>query len=149
MFIKKQSSGNFIVSIILIAILFVSCNKNEDPNQGLIPNVYVSFYLYPNTIDFIPIATWKYIENEGHRGIIIYRINDFTFNAYERTCPYDPQKDCARVEADLNSNIFIDSCCMSKFNIIDGSPIDGPSTLPLKQYFTEFTQGTLHIYNSQ
>ena len=148
MFIKKQLSKLLIVITIAIVIFFAACNKNEDTNQSLIPNVYVNFYLYPNTIDHIPIASWKYIENEGYRGIIIYRINDFTFNAYERTCPYDPQEDCARVEANPGSSIFIDSCCMSMFNIIDGSPVSGPATLPLKQYFTEYVEGVLHVYNN-
>ncbi len=137
-----------LVVLGLIAIIF-ACNKNDDPNnpQGYIPNVPVNFYISPNTIDYIPAGSWKYYDNEGYRGIVVYRVDQYNFMAYERTCPYDPNKDCAQVEVDPASFTLIDSCCMSRFNIIDGMPVSGPSTYPLKQYFTEFDGNLLHIFN--
>ena len=148
MYLKKQLSVIIIIFITLIVVSLFGCNKDKEQQEGDIPYVFVNFYLEPNTIDFIPANGWKYIDNEGYRGIVIYRINENTFNAYERTCPYDPQNDSARVEVDASGIILVDSCCMSKYNILDGFPIEGPSTLPLKQYFTEFDGNTLHVYNT-
>jgi len=72
----------------------------------------------------------------------------YTFAAYERTCPFDPQEECAQVDVDNSGIIMIDSCCMSQYNILDGSPLGGPATIPLKQYATEFAGGTLHVFNA-
>jgi hypothetical protein len=145
---------NRILSFLLITSIIVmigACNKKDDPNNpnGYIPNVPVNFYINPNTIDYIPAGSWRNYDNEGHRGVIIYRIDQFNFMAYERTCPYDPDKPCAQVEVDPSSFTLIDSCCMSRYNIIDGMPVSGPSSIPLKQYFTEFDGNLLHIYNSK
>ncbi|HPE56961.1 MAG TPA: hypothetical protein PK904_11210 [Bacteroidales bacterium] len=141
----------YFTAILLLTIIVVMTNacKDDNPNNSnaYIPNVPVNFYISPNTIDFIPAGGWKYYDNEGYRGIIVYRIDQYNFMAYERTCPYDPQKDCAQVEVDQSTYTLIDSCCMSRFNIIDGSPVSGPSTYPLKYYFTEFDGNLLHIYN--
>jgi Rieske Fe-S protein len=41
----------------------------------------------------------------------------------------------------------IDSCCNSRFSIIDGSVINGPATRPLYQYRTLFDGNALRIYN--
>jgi Rieske Fe-S protein len=62
-------------------------------------------------------------------------------------CPYDPENECARVEVDPTTYTLIDSCCMSRFNLIDGMPVDGPSTRPLLQYLTEFDGNYLQVYN--
>lgn len=134
---------------VLLALLLMACSKNEvDPSQGIIPEVYVNFEIEPNGINFIMAGGWKSFDGEGYRGIIIYRVDQFTFNAYERACPYDPEKECAQVEIDASGLLLIDSCCMSKYNILDGSPIDGPTQYPLKQYFTEYNGNRLHIYSN-
>lgn len=138
--------------ILLIAMMLLflgSCGKdNKDIYSGLIPDVPVNFYIQPNTIDFLPAGSWKYYDNEGYRGIILYRLDQYNFMAYERTCPYDPQKECAIVEVDPASYTLVDSCCMSRFLILDGMPFSGPSSLPLKQYFTEFNGEYLHVFNN-
>lgn len=143
---KNKISGALIIFVIL---LFPMGCKDKNDNPGTeIPNVYVNFYLQPDGIDFIPAQGWKYIDQEGYRGIIIYRLDQFTFNAYERTCPFDAQKDCARVEVTPSGILMVDSCCMSYYNILDGMPAGGPTSLPLKVYFTEFDGITLHVYNT-
>ena len=144
--IENIISRGFIA--ILGLMLLASCGKNEeDPNQGLIPNVPVNFFIQPNTIDYLPAGTWKEYASEGYRGVLIYRVDLQTFLAYEMTCPYDPEKECARVEADPTTYTLIDSCCMSRYNLIDGMPVEGPATRPLLQYLTEFDGNYLQVYN--
>ena len=147
-----MSAGKYKIGcLVFVALSFFglwSCNKDKNDNYKDIPNVYVNFYLQPDGIDFIPPNGWKTYDHEGHRGVFIYRIDQFTFNAYEMTCPYDADKESAKVQVDASGILLIDSCCMSTYNILDGMPAGGPSTLPLKQYFTEYAGGTLHVYNT-
>ena len=143
----RKHFSSFVIMTAIFALMYACKDDNNQNNNALIPNVAVNFYISPNTIDFIPAGGWKYYDNEGYRGILVYRIDQYNFMAYERTCPYDPQKDCAQVEVDPSSFTLIDSCCMSRFNIIDGSPVSGPSNYPLKYYFTEFDGNLLHIFN--
>jgi len=147
MFIKKKSVHFFLVIILPVFVIW-ACNDKNDNTGNEIPNVYVNFYLSPDGIDFIPTGSWKYYSDEGYRGIIIYRIDQFNFNAYERTCPYDAQKDCAQVEVDNSGVLMVDSCCMSYYSILDGMPAGGPSTTPLKIYSSEYDGSTLHVYNA-
>jgi len=138
----------YLVFIALIFLAVWSCSKDENNNYVDIPNVYVNFYLQPDGIDFLPPNSWKIYEYEGYRGVLIYRIDQFTFNAYEMTCPYDAAKECARVQVDASGILLIDSCCMSTYNILDGMPAGGPSTLALKQYLTEYNGIQLHVFNN-
>ncbi|MCD4736819.1 MAG: hypothetical protein K8R53_12305 [Bacteroidales bacterium] len=131
--------------ITLFIVLLSGCKKEDD--AGDIPGVYVNFVIYPNSIDYITAGGYKYINHQGYRGIIVYRIDLYNFMAYDRTCTYDPEKECAIVEVELSGITAVDSCCMSKFNLIDGSPFDGPATIPLKQYKTNFDGNQLVIYN--
>ena len=133
--------------LLLFAFSILSSSDKNEKQQGLIPNVYVSFELYPNSINPIPVSTWIYVNDEGYKGIIVYRYDQNTFLAYERCCPYDPEKNCAIVEADESSITAVDSCCMSRFLLTDGSPYSGPATLPLKQYQTYYDGMVLRVYN--
>lgn len=130
----------------LLALLIWGCGKEKD-DYSRIPDVYVNFILYPNTIDFIAVGGFKYVNGQGHRGVIVYRIDAYTFMAYERTCTYDPEKESARVEVEASSVTAIDSTCMSRFSMIDGSVFIGPATRPLKQYKTTFDGNALVVHN--
>lgn len=143
---KKHHLISLFFLPLIIFFIIPSCNKDEK-QQGIIPNVYVNFELYPNSINPIPVSTWIYVNDQGYRGIIVYRYDQNTFLAYERTCPYDPEKSCAVVEADESSITAVDSCCMSRFLLTDGSPFAGPATLPLKQYQTIYDGNILRVYN--
>lgn len=134
--------------MVLSLIFFAECKDKNDEYNNLIPNVPVDFYIQPDGIDFIPAGNWKIFEYEGYRGILIYRTDQTTFHAYERTCPYDPQNDSAIVEVDHSGILLVDSVCMSLFNILDGSPAGGPASLPLKQYYADFDGIQLHVYNT-
>lgn len=129
---------------ILLFLTFSSCNKDE--NQEVIPYVYVNFAMYPNTIDFIPDGQWAYVSG-GYKGIIIYRPQNDEFLAFERACPYDPLVEGARVEVESSGIIAVDSVCGSRFLLTDGSPIEGPAGISLKQYRTSYDGHILQVYN--
>lgn len=132
----------------LLLLIFVfqgqSCKKDDGSD---IPNVYVNFTLLPNSIDFIETGGWIYINDQGYRGIIIYRPQSDIFYAYERTCTHDAEKKTAQVELEESGITVVDSTCMSRFILLDGTPFDGPATIPLKQYRTAYDGNILQVFN--
>ena len=122
-----------------------SC-KDEDE---YIPLVRVDLIIYTNDPSFNEISvpgTWTYV-NGGSRGIIIYRVSNSEFKAYDRHCTYDSRNSCALVSVDATNITATDNCCDSEFLLVDGSVIKNPASLPLKQYQTSFDGAVLRIYN--
>jgi nitrite reductase/ring-hydroxylating ferredoxin subunit len=111
----------------------------------------VDIYIKPNSTEYLelnPVGGWVYLTAQyPSRGILVYRISMDEFMAYERTCPHDPDKDCARIQVESSGTTAVDSCCMSRYIMHDGSPFQGPSKRPLKQYRTNYDGITLHIFN--
>ncbi len=134
-----------LLSSLLITFLF-SCKK--DKNNG-VPAIEVDLYIYtsdPSFINLNPVGGWCYITG-GVRGILVYRKSISEFMAYDRNCTYNSSDVCATVFVDASNIIATDTCCNSKFSIVDGSVIQTPAGLPLKSYSTTFDGTALHIYN--
>ena len=132
--------------IIIISILLLGCTKTQDQN---IPLVRVDTTIYTNNPSFNVISvpgTWAYI-NGGSRGIVIYRVSNEEFRAYDRHCTYDSGNSCALISVDGTNIIGVDDCCGSTFILTDGSVTQGPASLPLKQYQTSFDGAVLRIFN--
>jgi nitrite reductase/ring-hydroxylating ferredoxin subunit len=132
--------------IIAIVITIVSCKKEN--NNG-VPITPVDIYLYTSNPSFFNINVpggWVYITG-GVRGILVYRKSSTDFMAYDRNCTYQSSQPCATVVVDATNIFATDTCCHSKFSILDGSVTHGPAGLPLKQYNTTFDGNVLHIYN--
>lgn len=136
------------IFFLLLLISNVAC-KDENPNDpsNYIPEVNVNFYIYPNTIDFIEVGGFREYEDQGYRGVIVYRFDQTTFIAYEKTCPYDSKEETAMVQVHIPTFSLIDSTCMSSYNLVDGMPNGGPSSIALLQYGTYYDGNQLHIYN--
>lgn len=133
----------FLAVIILLLMIAPACKRE---NQSLIPYTYVNFQLYPNTMDYIPVGGYIYMA-EGVKGIVIFRLLPDEFRVYERCCPYDPEKTGARITVDASNITCIDSVCMSKFVLTDGSPYGGPSPYSLMQYRWDYNGEVLSVYN--
>jgi len=72
--------------------------------------------------------------SEGVRGIILYRVNGSTYNAFEVNCSYQPYEACANVRVHSSGVFLKDDCCGSTFSPEDGIPTGGPARLPLRRY---------------
>ncbi|MFH1118822.1 MAG: hypothetical protein V1775_03295 [Bacteroidota bacterium] len=127
----------------LITICY-SCDEDEDGTS--IPYVYVNFTIYPNTLDFIPDGGWVY-SSGGYRGIIIYRPTHEEFMTFERACPFDPLKDSALIEVESSGIIARCPSCGSRFLLTDGSPVEGPAKVGLKQYRARYDGYSLFVSN--
>lgn len=142
------------ILVVVLVLLGGSCGK-EKPCQDL-PDLYVDVFIQPNTLDFIADGGWAYVTaNSPSRGIIVYRPFHDEFIAFERICPYDPYgccnqgdaNQCTRLYVEENGITVIDSCCMSRYLMTDGTPFEGPSTCLLYQYQTLYDGTYLRIFN--
>ncbi|MBA3972049.1 MAG: hypothetical protein H0X46_07875 [Bacteroidetes bacterium] len=142
----KTSSFYPFIYICLLCLCFSNCRKDEDNG---IPIIAVDIYIYtsdPAFINLNAVGGWVYI-NGGARGILVYRKSTSEFMAYDRNCTYRSNNVCATVFVDASNIIAEDTCCNSKFSMVDGSVIQTPATFPLKSYSTTFDGSALHIYN--
>ena len=145
--IEKMKKRILKISILFIAVTCLFFCKKD--NDNAVPNVAVDIYLYtsnPSFTNLNPIGGWVYITG-GVRGILVYRKSSTEFMAYDRNCSYQSSQPCATVVVDATNIVATDTCCHSKFSMYDGSVLNGPAGLPLKEYQTTFDGNVLHIYN--
>ena len=83
---------------------------------------------------------YQYVDDVGMRGVILYRLDESTYIAYERLCSME---DDAIVTVD-GSGLFMKGC-LSTYDFSDGRPSGGPAFRPLLRYRTSLTGQTLVI----
>jgi Rieske Fe-S protein len=132
----------------LIVLLLAACGSKENTVKG----GYVDVVMYTSDPSFFPLNSingWTYYNSgsSGLKGLIIFRLTQDDFVAFDRTCTYDPDASCALVEVESSGITAVDSCCGSRYQITDGSVIEGPATQPLIRYRTSFDGTILHVYN--
>lgn len=141
--------------LLLSTVAFHGCEGvPENPNY---PNAVVDFTIYPNTIheqELNTVGGYKYYTSDPQstsRGIIVYRLYQDEFRAYDRLPPNNPnaccdgQGNCTRLVVDFP--FVIDNCNDIKYNIINGDIFEGDGIYPLIQYHTSYNGTELHVYN--
>ncbi|MBA3898793.1 MAG: hypothetical protein H0X62_01060 [Bacteroidetes bacterium] len=132
--------------LIFILILPSSCRREEHP----VPYVPVQIVLHVSDPQFMPInaiggSTYYY---GGSRGLVIYRQSQDEFVTFDRHCPFQPENSCGRVMFDTTASFnLVDTCCGSKFLIMDGTVQVGPARTPLRRYHTEYDGVRITITN--
>ena len=157
-----------LIGLLLIAIpLFHGCK--EPMVSPYYPNAIINFTIYPNEIhyhDLNTVSGWMYLTSDYEstsRGIIVYRLSEYEFIAYDRLPPNEPnaccdaQGNCTRLVVEFP--YVVDHCNNAYYNIINGEIIisesldmvpDFPTDsviFPLIQYHTSYNGNELHIYN--
>ena len=81
-------------------------------------------------------------------GLILYRMAQYEFAVYDKTCTYRASTDYCALEMDETGLIPRCPCCGSEFAIpIDGAIASGPAVLPLKAYSAYINSYQLYISN--
>lgn len=132
--------------IIIFLIFFISCGERNN----YIPDVFVNYEIdlnSPENISLSALGGSLVIENQAYNGLIVYRFSNYEYNAYDKSCTYEPLTACAEIDS-INSSLAICSCCNSVF-LLDqsGSVANGPAILPLKRYSTFLDGNMLFISN--
>lgn len=120
----------------------VSCAKEPDQIPHVSMNLSLQVEQYARL--WTP-GGYEYITG-GYNGLVVYRVDEYSFRVYDRACPHDYEKNC-RVYVDESGLMLIDSACGSRYNILDGGVIDGPASSPLKAYRNRFDGIYLYITN--
>lgn len=155
--------------LILIALLPLlhGCQKYpENPYRPLLP---YQITIYPNTMQYQDlnfVSGWVYITSNVEstsRGIIVYRVSNNEFLAYDRIPPNEPdactdsQGNTTRLVVDFP--FVVDRCNNAYYNILNGQiiirepdmvpnfPTDGTVVYPLIQYHTNYDGSKLTITN--
>ncbi len=134
-----------LFSALMLVVLLTTCRREEQ----IVPNVAVNITLYindPQNVSLTTIGGWLYV-NGGNRGIVVHRVSQNQFVAFDRTCPYRPDETASQVSVDSSNVILEDRSCGSKFLLSDGSAIQTPALVPLKAYTTAFDGNAIRIVN--
>ena len=88
----------------------------------------------------------------GYGGLIIYRVDQGYFRAYDLACTHQPEKKCILERDEDFDTLFECPCCGSKFKIDnitgDITVFNGPSKWPLREYRTSYSPpNQLRVYN--
>jgi hypothetical protein len=144
---KKSSINAWKLLIIAAAINLIACNRRE---EHPVPYVPIQITFHASDPEFMPLSAvggsihfWG-----GSRGLIIYRKSQDEFNVFDRHCPYEVENSCGIVSIEnLGSFTAADSCCGSKFLLIDGSVSKGPAKVSLRGYYSQWDGVRLLISN--
>lgn len=157
MIFNNRLFQNLILLGLLASVILASCDKGDDPNSD-IPYVYINVVINPNSTMYQElniVGGWMYYQyvDAPSRGLIIYRMTNDEFKAYERTPPMNSNA-CCDLESGFCSTLIVDdyypfvqdTCSDYSFQILDGSPLS-PATVPLKSYRTVYDGQNLYITN--
>ena len=147
--------------LILIIIVLLGCKKKSatpvktNCTISKASTAPVNYTILSNSITFFPLNTVggstyvPYIDpSTGIKGIIIYRISQNQFIAFERSCTYDGcDNSRSIVWSQPGSTTCKDSICGSIFNLLDGAVQKGPANIPLFQYHINWDGSKLNITN--
>jgi hypothetical protein len=145
------------VALTMIFITLNSCNKDNGDRQPLPP---MNITIDPNSTIYQElniVGGWLYLgEEDGaappSRGVIVYRLSTDEFLAFERTPPFKPDSCCNASKTTCTKLLvdfpfILDTCTVSKYLILDGSPVSGPSSMSLSMYITEYYGDLLYIHD--
>ncbi|MDX9905623.1 MAG: hypothetical protein RBS55_03450 [Bacteroidales bacterium] len=154
------------IKTLFISLLFVTligfgagCGKDDGDRLPLPPT---DITIDPNSTIYQElniVGGWTYLGIQDgveppSRGIIVYRLSMDQFMAFERTPPFKPDS-CCNTSGTVCTSLVVDNfypfvmdtCTNSKYLILDGSPVSGPSTMTLGIYVTEYYANQLYIHD--
>jgi hypothetical protein len=139
-----RNSSNAILFFVCSVILSCDSDLSDDaiPFQPFPPMV---INLTQPTYNAFNSVGWVSLDAIGMRGVIVYKVDEVTYLAYERNCSYQPNEACATVDVHSSNLYMMDACCGSTFTFADGKPSSGPAWRSLRQYVTTLNGSTLTI----
>ncbi len=129
-----------------ILTLLAGCDYYNHPT---IPNTSVDFTIYPNDAMYYRLNTYGGYEffTGGVNGIIVYRLSEWDFVAFDRACSHDWTKHGSWLYVAPDGLRLVDSLCGSTFNILDGNVLGGPAIYPCRRYNTRYDGVRLRVYS--
>ena len=133
-YIEPNSFKNLIKFIILAVFIFISCNKNSVNRNPFLPeldfefSININLPLY-NNLKFTGGSVL--INNFGHKGIILYNLNNNNYLAWEASCPNHKPNSCSKTE--ISGSLTVCGCENYQYSLVTGQLIN-PSPNDTNQY---------------
>lgn len=162
MVLKNIQGLRWLITALILffsSLFMTTCTTDDNPNDILLP--YLNLTIDPNTTIFQELNVpggWMYLGYEHgvdppSRGVIVYRSNMDEFKAYDRMPPFRPDSCCTSTNVCTHLLVdgyypyAMDTCTGSKFILLDGLCVEGPSPYPMLTYKTEYDGEYLYIHN--
>ena len=119
---------------ILIIFVFISCNKNSVIRNPFLTeldfefSININLPLY-NNLKFTGGSVL--INNFGHKGIILYNLNNNNYLAWEASCPNHKPNSCSKTE--ISGSLTVCGCENYQYSLATGQLIN-PSPNDTNQY---------------
>ncbi len=128
-----KSNVRFFLILLIILSVFVRCDENEIPFPDV--NVYANLSLATTLENVLP-GNYVTVDGYGIGGLIIFRVDQNEFLAFDRACTYEASRKCVLTN---DEGMFECPCCGSRFWMVNskdiaGTVYQGPASYPLKRY---------------
>ncbi len=139
-----------LVGLLCLVILIGACDKQtQNTSQNPVSSVPVNLSFYPNDPAFFKVQTiggWIYVDG-GINGIVLYRLSNEQFLAFERSSTHLPDNAAAKVFVQKDNFTMRDTVSGSEWRLVDGIVTKGPATWALRQYGTSYDGNQLRVIN--
>jgi hypothetical protein len=144
-FMIMKKSNPFL--LLFLPVLLFACEN--DPIPAEIPLAsFDDIFINLDLPEYQPLDVQGFVYVQaggGSNGIILYKNSPTDYNAYERTCTFDPFNATAIIEVTPGNISMVDYSCNSYFAFDNGQPQGGPAFVPLRQYTVIQTGRSLTI----
>ena len=138
---ENQVKGFMImtrINYLLICSLFILFSCDSDPVPAEIPLAsFDDIFINLDLPKYQQLDVLGYVYEPvggGSNGIILRKNSPTDYNAYERTCSFNPFDPTAIVEVTPGNTGMVDYSCNSYFGFESGQPQGGPAFVSLRQY---------------
>jgi len=134
MSIQIRKMKNSWVMIAGLFLLWAGCSSDYS-DEAIAPATFSDIVMNLSLPEYADLNSkkFKYIPG-GIRGIIIVKVSDQMYRAYERNCTFRPQEPSATVEVHSSLLYIVDPVCGSQFRLSDGEVTSAPASRPLRRY---------------
>lgn len=141
-----------IIYFTLIILACISCSDDDRVENPFLTDIQVNFTA---NLDLPQFNTLKFDNNTvivdsdgiGIRGILIHRVTEDLFLAYELSDPNHTPNDCSALIIEGNTAKCPCEEDDNEYNIITGQPVSGDGQYGLKAYRIEKRGNSLVISN--
>ncbi len=137
---------------ILMTYIFISCNKNSVIRNPFLPELDFEFSINLNLplYNNLKFTGGSLLINDfGHKGIILYNLNNDNYLAWEASCPNHNANSCSKTK--LLGSLTECECENYQYSLVTGqllnpSPKD-TNRYPMINYGVRVSGNNLIIYN--
>ena len=137
---------------ILITFILISCNKNSIVRNPFLPELDFEFSINLNLplYNSLKFTGGSLLINDfGHKGILIYNLNNNIYLAWEASCPNHKPNYCSKTE--IKGSLTECKCENYQYSLATGQLLNPSSNdsnaYPMINYGVRISGNNLIIYN--